>query len=85
MKRRLLVGISALAFGVALGGGTASADTVGVPGEPNCFGTRTSHAASSHGLTPPERMAILNTFLPFEVTVRDVMAHVRMCLPPPTQ
>ncbi len=84
MKRRLLVGISALALGVALGGETASADIVGVPGEPNCFGTKTSHAASNHGLTPPERTAILNTVLPFEVTVGDVMKFVRTvrCAPP---
>lgn len=82
MKRRLLVGITALAFGVALGGGAASAHPVGSSDEPNCMGQRTSHAASGHGLTPPERAAIANTFLPFEVTVRDVMARVRMCLPP---
>lgn len=83
MKRRLLVGISALAFGVALGGGTASADIVGVPGEPNCFGVRTSHAASSHGLTPPERAAIASERFGLNISVREVMEHVRMCWPPP--
>lgn len=78
MKRRLLVGISALAFGIAVSGGTASADIVGVPGEPTCFGTKTSHAASDHGLTPPERTAILNAIPGFpEVTVGDVLKFIR--------
>ena len=39
--------------------GTASADTVGTPGTPNCFGMRISHGSSDHGLTPKERAAAL--------------------------
>jgi hypothetical protein len=35
----------------------ASADTVGVPGTPNCFGLRISHGSSDHDLTPKERAA----------------------------
>jgi hypothetical protein len=35
----------------------ASADTVGEPGTPNCFGQRVSHGSSDHGLTPKERAA----------------------------
>ncbi len=35
----------------------ASADTVGEPGTPTCFGERISHGSSVHGLTPKERAA----------------------------
>ena len=35
----------------------ASADIVGEPGTPNCFGQRISHGSSDHGLTPKERAA----------------------------
>jgi hypothetical protein len=35
----------------------ASADTVGEPGTPNCFGQRISHGSSVHDLTPKERAA----------------------------
>jgi hypothetical protein len=35
----------------------ASADIVGVPGTPNCFGQRISHGSSDHDLTPKERAA----------------------------
>jgi hypothetical protein len=35
----------------------ASADVVGVPGTPNCFGQRISHGSSDHDLTPKERAA----------------------------
>ena len=37
----------------------ASADAVGVPGTPTCFGQRISHGSSDHGLTPKERAAEL--------------------------
>ena len=54
--------ISVLAIPVAtaallLPAGTASADIVGTPGTPNCFGQRVSHGSSNHGLTPKERAA----------------------------
>ena len=39
--------------------GTASADTLGTPGTPNCFGMRISHGSSDHDLTPKERAAAL--------------------------
>ena len=42
-----------------LAGGTASADPVGTPGTPNCFGQRISHGSSDHDLTPKERAAAL--------------------------
>ena len=50
--------------GIALGAvvataGAAAADSVGTPGEPNCFGMRVSHGSSDHGLTPKERAAAL--------------------------
>ena len=83
MKRRLVVGLSTLALGAALGGGVASADIVGVPGEPNCFGVRTSHAASSHKLTPPERAARASQMFGEDISVREVMEFVRTCPPPP--
>jgi hypothetical protein len=35
----------------------ASAEIVGEPGTPNCFGQRVSHGSSDHGLTPKERAA----------------------------
>ena len=35
----------------------ASADIVGVPGTPNCFGERISHGSSDHKLTPKARAA----------------------------
>ena len=37
----------------------ASADPVGVPGTPTCFGQRISHGSSDHQLTPKERAAML--------------------------
>jgi hypothetical protein len=40
-----------------IGAGPATADTVGVPGTPNCFGQRVSHGSSDHELTPKERAA----------------------------
>ena len=43
--------------------GTASADTVGTPGTPNCFGMRISHGSSDHGLTPKELAAMLQAIV----------------------
>ncbi len=50
---------------------TAMAHEVGVPGTPNCFGQRISHGSSAsqvkegHGLTPPERAAMLQEVVDF--------------------
>ena len=54
--RTLLVASAAAAamWGVPQVG---SADIVGVPGTPNCFGQRISHGSSDHDLTPKERAA----------------------------
>ena len=57
MRIRTMVAASAAAaaiWGIPL---VASADTVGEPGTPNCFGQRISHGSSNHGLTPKERAA----------------------------
>ena len=43
--------------------GPAMADTVGVPGTPNCFGQRISHGSSVHNLTPKERAAGLQAIV----------------------
>jgi len=48
------VAVTALVIGSAP---AATADTVGVPGTPNCFGQRVSHGSSDHELTPKERAA----------------------------
>lgn len=66
----------------------ATADTVGVPGTPNCFGQRISHGSSVHGLTPKERTAGLQALVDegfppavalfgATVTVREMTAFVR--------
>lgn len=61
--------ISALAIlpvataALLLTAGAASADPVGTPGTPNCFGQRISHGSSDHGLTPKERAAALQEFV----------------------
>ncbi len=83
MRKKVLVGLGTVALGVMLGGGTAGAHPVGVPGEANCFGKRTSHAASDHKLTPPARAAIASERFGEDISVRDVMRHVRTCPPPP--
>jgi hypothetical protein len=54
--RTVLVG-SAAAVAMCAVPQIASADIVGVPGTPNCFGQRISHGSSVHGLTPKERAA----------------------------
>jgi hypothetical protein len=59
MRIRTLIAASAAAaalWGVPC---VASADIVGEPGTPNCFGLRISHGSSDHGLTPKERAAML--------------------------
>ena len=56
MRIRTVIAASAAAaaiWGIPL----ASADTVGEPGTPTCFGQRISHGSSDHGLTPKERAA----------------------------
>lgn len=61
--KRLIVGTAALMMCLVGLGGTAGADTVGTPGEPNCHGVRVSHGSSDHGQTPVERVAELNFLL----------------------
>jgi hypothetical protein len=59
MRIRTLIAASAAAaalWGIPC---MASADIVGEPGTPNCFGLRISHGSSDHGLTPKERAAML--------------------------
>jgi hypothetical protein len=74
--------------GVLLAPGVASADTVGTPGTPTCFGQRISHGSSDHQMTPKERAAglqeivdsgdplALELFGP-TVEVREMIAFVR--------
>jgi hypothetical protein len=54
--RALLAGSAAVAAMLAVPQ-IASADIVGEPGTPNCFGQRISHGSSDHDLTPKERAA----------------------------
>jgi hypothetical protein len=57
LRKVLLVSAAAAAmWGVPQ---IASADPVGVPGTPTCFGQRISHGSSDHNLTPKERAAEL--------------------------
>lgn len=63
MRIRTLIAASAAAaamWGIPL---VASADTVGEPGTPNCFGQRISHGSSDHDLTPKERAAGLQALV----------------------
>ena len=55
--RKALVVLPIAIAGVLLSPGTASADPVGTPGTPSCFGERVSHGSSDHKLTPGERAA----------------------------
>ena len=57
MRYRALVIPAVAASAVLIGAGPATADTVGVPGTPNCFGQRISHGSSDHKLTPKQRAA----------------------------
>lgn len=60
MKTIRTLVIGAVAAGtIAVAPSAVTADVVGVPGEPNCFGMRVSHGSSDHELTPPERAAQL--------------------------
>jgi hypothetical protein len=54
---KVVVALSMAAVSVVFTPAVASADAVGVPGTPNCFGQRVSHGSSDHGLTPKERAA----------------------------
>ena len=56
--------IPAVMAGVLFAPGMASAHTVGTPGEPNCFGQRTSHANDpTHQGTPKERAALMQQMI----------------------
>ena len=57
MRIRTVIAASAAAAAMCAIPVAASADTVGEPGTPNCFGQRISHGSSDHGLTPKERAA----------------------------
>jgi len=60
MKIKRAIAASGLVVGaLAISPAAVSADSVGTPGEPNCFGMRVSHGASDHGLTPGDRAAAL--------------------------
>jgi hypothetical protein len=59
MRISALATIPVIAAAVLLPAAAASADPVGTPGTPNCFGQRVSHGSSDHGLTPGERAAAL--------------------------
>ena len=57
--KRAIVASSLVLGAVAISPSMASADTVGTPGEPNCFGMRVSHGSADHDLTPGERAEML--------------------------
>jgi hypothetical protein len=59
MRLRTVLVVSAAAAAMWGVPQIASADAVGVPGTPTCFGQRISHGSSDHGLTPKERAAAL--------------------------
>jgi hypothetical protein len=63
MHLRTLALLPLVMGGVLLSPGIATADTVGTPGTPNCFGQRVSHGSSDHGLTPVERTAGLQALV----------------------
>lgn len=63
MRISVLAVIPVTAAALMLAGGTASADPVGTPGTPNCFGQRISHGSSVHELTPKERAAGLQAIV----------------------
>ena len=43
--------------------GVATADTVGTPGTPTCFGQRVSHGSNDHKQTPVDRTAGLQALV----------------------
>jgi hypothetical protein len=57
MRLRTMLVVSAAAAAMWGVPQIASADIVGEPGTPNCFGQRISHGSSVHQLTPKERAA----------------------------
>ena len=59
MRISVLATLPVTTAALLLTAGTASADPVGTPGTPNCFGQRVSHGSSAHDLTPKERAAAL--------------------------
>lgn len=89
MHIKKVLAVPAVAAGILLVPGVASADTVGTPGEPSCFGERMSHAASDHRWTPKERAARFEVeTLPFvpeaqalfgdSIEVREIQWFVRV-------
>jgi hypothetical protein len=63
MRSKALLIPAVAVTALMIGSGPAVADTVGVPGTPNCFGQRVSHGSSIHKLTPKERAAMLQAFV----------------------
>ena len=63
MRISVLATLPLATAALLLSAGTASADTVGMPGTPNCFGQRISHGSSDHDLSPKERAAALQEFV----------------------
>jgi hypothetical protein len=57
MRIRILMAATAAAAAMWSMPLVASADIVGEPGTPTCFGLRISHGSSDHDLTPKERAA----------------------------
>jgi hypothetical protein len=63
MRIKTLAVLPLVLGGVLLSPSMATADTVGTPGTPDCFGQRVSHGSSDHGLTPVERTAGLQALV----------------------
>ena len=75
MRIRKALVIPAVLVGVVLTPGIASAHPVGTPGEPNCFGQRTSHANTpEHQGTPKERAALFEEFVLPEIPPAEAEA-----------
>jgi hypothetical protein len=75
MLRRISSALIAAALFMTLTAGIAFAHTVGLEGEPDCFGNRISHGSASfhanegHELTPVERAALLEETVGFFHTI----------------
>ena len=63
MRNKVLIIPALTVTALMVGSGPATADIVGEPGTPNCFGQRVSHGSSDHDLTPKERAAGLQQFV----------------------
>lgn len=61
MRKAHTVLVTAFALVLAMAGSALANNPPGDPlpvnGEPDCFGTRVSHSASEHGLTPKAKIA----------------------------